>query len=131
MEDTEMNTFPNILIFSVYQGQNPGTDHNNTGRVRRELTNLGIEYKNVEGSFQGKTEEAFIVDARHEKYVVDFCKEYNQQAYLFSHNDRYTELVSVKTGERAGIGHLTSQTNKPKNEDYTFDAQLGLYWVAR
>lgn len=124
-----MNTFPNIIIFSVYQGNNPLDDNQNTTKVRLELFNLGIGFKDAEGVFEGNLEESFIVDAKHEKYVVDFCKQYSQKSYLFSHNDRYTELVDVKSGDRQPIGYLESTLQKPIGVDYTYDPSLGLYWI--
>lgn len=126
-----MNTFPNIIIFSVYQGNNPIEDTQNTAKVRKELGFLGIGFKDAEGVFQGNREESFIVDGKDEKYVVDLCKTFNQKAYLFSHNDRFTELVNVKTGDRQPLGDLVSTPNKPVGYDYTFDPSLGLYWITQ
>ena len=127
-----MNTFPNIIIFSVYQGNNPLEDTQNTTKVRKELGLLGIGFKDAEGVFDGNREESFIVDGKDEKYVIDLCKQFNQKAYLFSHNDRFTELVDVKTGDRQPLGHLESTPTKPPfGFDYTYDPSLGLYWIAQ
>lgn len=129
-----MNLNPNILIFSVFQKTNTHelnvTNHN---KILRALKGYGIPVIELQGKYNGADEMSLLISGFEHRAVVEvLCKDFNQECYLESHNDRDTNLV-FPDGSRQNIGKLVPVTKEEAevNGSYSYDPQVGQYFVTK
>jgi len=109
--------YENILIFSGEE------------RLIREVLNQkDISYQSCVGSYKGKTEPSFIVNAKYRRVVEALCYVNNEECYMESHNDRYCDLV-YRDGRRESIGKLVQVDNPDNIDSWTHDTLSNTFWT--
>jgi hypothetical protein len=138
LEDT-MNLKPNILIFSVYQTQLTGaTNEANHNRVVERLTNMSVPFTELLGKYNGIAEKQILVaDLKNEVLVHEFANQYNQESYLRSHNDRFSELIHLKADNGndfiQAVGYLmeVSETEAEASKYYSYSPKTNQYFITK
>jgi hypothetical protein len=87
----------------------------------------------LQGKYQGVEELSILVPSFDYRYEVEtLAKQYNQECYLESHNDRATSLV-YPDGTRQSIGTLTpvSQAEAEASIGYSYNPIMKQFYVTK
>lgn len=126
-----MNTQEPVYIFSVSQGKSSLDDLSATIETENTLESLGVSFNKVLGSWEGKTEQSFVVSALRDgasSLVRSLCKKYKQVCYLYLTACRTVYLVDTKTGEETFLGRWTKTETPEDCRGWTLD-KYGVYWM--
>lgn len=129
-----MNLKQNILIFSVFKA-NQTWEQNRNAHVQAmaELKSNLIPCGELVGRYNGASElSIMVIGFQHRDTVKAFCEKFNQESYLESHNDRFTNLV-YSSGAIEPIGILTavSKAEAEKMGSYSYSAPLDQFFVTK
>jgi hypothetical protein len=128
-----MNIKTNILIFSVFQTNTSRELNESRHRdVLARLQRSGVPAIELQGKYNGNEELSILVDGfNHRADVEYFCREFNQECYLESHNDRATSLV-FPDGTRQKLGTLVaaSKDEAEASGSYPYNPNSG-YFIVR
>lgn len=104
-----MNLKPDILIVSVFQTAKTESENQSAhNKVLTVLKSEGIPCIELLGRYNGVNEKSILLEGFENRRLVErLAKEFNQECYLESHNDRATFLV-YQDGTRQSIGTLTA-----------------------
>lgn len=123
----------NIMIFSVYRSGTSSFDNYYAHRKAVEnFQHAGIPFVELEGVFNGVKELSIMVlGFQYRQIVESYSREYNQECYLESHNDRVTFLV-YPDGSRIRLGVLrsVSQSEALAARGYTYRPDTNTYYLA-
>jgi hypothetical protein len=129
-----MNLKSNVLIFSVFQAGLPELvnqmAHNQLFGI---LERQGLPVLALSGRYNGVNELSILVEGfEHRETVERLCKEFNQECYLESHNDRATFLV-FPNGDKQDIGILVpvSKSEAESVGNFSYNPIVGQYFVTR
>lgn len=129
-----MNLKPNVLIFSVFQKGLPELVNQMAHKqLFAILERQGFPVLALSGRYNGVNELSILIEGfQHRETVERLCKEFNQESYLESHNDRATFLV-YPDGRRESIGTLTpvSKTEAKASSGYSYNPVVDQYFVTR
>lgn len=118
------------LIFSVYQGTD--LDQLNTEHIKHFLNKLSIPFRQLIGSYKGKSEESFLVDSQYYDTVIEIVSDYNQESILnvqtsSTCSDAFLDFIVGDTEYLGEFGQI-SQSEAVKLDGYTLDPITGIYW---
>jgi len=128
-----MNIGNRILIVSVYQAnESHEKNKQNHEILKGYLTSIGIDLIEISGRYNGKNEDSFILHEAHRKVVEIIVRDYNQDCYLESHCDRYSELV-FPDDTRQGLGYLVPINNVEAStlDSWSYRKDLNQYYAIR
>lgn len=128
-----------LYLFSVFtSNKQPEGNEEIHLLVSEYLHNAGINFKEVEGRYQGEHERGFLVDssAITEDAVQMLCKNFGQKEYIVleatKHGCYKAVFTDVNSGQREFKGYMRSM-NKSEidrmNLDYTYRPDVGMYWT--
>lgn len=111
-----------IFIVSAFQAsQDDYTNSYNHDMLTAMLDRLAIPFKVLVGHYKSRMElSVLIVGQDKERLVQAVARNYNQECYLESHGDRFTELVYTSDGRREAIGYLKNVENVEGLEAYSY-----------
>jgi hypothetical protein len=95
-----------IIIFTVFKDNETkqhNTDVHETIKVSLQSKNIG--FKELMGVYKGSCKMNLLVRAEHENVVLDLCKQFKQEYYIYSGPERNTETVSID-GKKQFLGTL-------------------------
>lgn len=128
-----MNIQQPVIIFSVTQPNIDPTLANASvlKKLRAEkVDGKKIGFKQVQGVFNGAKEESFVISAEHEVLAQAYCIAYNQECYLYLHNDRHAELRNPHGKLISSLGKFKAVTKEIATvQDHTYDASLDTYFI--
>ena len=127
-----MNVKSNVLIFSVFQKSSSlvsnATSH---ARVVKGLQAQNIPFVELRGKYEGVEELSILVEGfSHRPLVESLCKEFKQECYLESHNDRASFLV-FPNGDKTAVGTLQGVTKEvaEAHGSYSYNPLVGQHYV--
>lgn len=128
-----MNIQQPVIIFSVTQKDIDPTNAN--ASVLKKLKSEKVDkkpigFKQVDGVFNGASEKSYVISAEHEVLAQAFCIAYNQECYLYLHNDRHAELRNPHGKVISSLGKFKAVTKAIATvQDHTYDASLDTYFI--
>lgn len=129
-----MNIKPNILIFSVFRSEvSSNVNKSVHDKVLSLLKGEGLPVIELQGRYNGVNEMSILIDGfQHRATVERLCKEFNQECYLESHNDRATFLV-FPNGDRQAIGTLKPVTKQEAESvgNFSYNPLVDQYFVTQ
>ena len=124
----------NIMIFSVFQkGVSKELNTSRHNAVLQSLKRSNTPCIELQGKYDGNEELSILVEGfEHRQDVEYFCREYSQECYLESYNDRATSLV-YPDGRRQPIGTLTnvSESEAKASIGYSFNPISEQYFITK
>lgn len=101
-----------------------------------ELNQLGLSYKEVEGSYKGIKERSFIIidEGIDEAIIEELAQSYKQESYLkVVTENRDALLVFTNGGYSEPIGNFTavSKDEALSADAYTYDSMFSQYYLAK
>lgn len=125
---------PNVLIFSVFQkSQSESVNQKVHAMILAEMQKSALPVIELQGRYNGVNESSILIQGfEHRETVQRLCREFNQECYLESHNDRATFLV-YPNGKTESIGTLTnvSKDEAIQNGSYSFNAIADAYFITK
>lgn len=129
-----MNLKPNVLIFSVFQkSRTLSVNQLAHKQIFKLLEEQGLPVLHLSGRYDGNEELSILVEGfEHRATVERLCKEFNQECYLESHNDRASFLV-FPDGSKQSIGTLVavSESEAETLGSYSYNPVVDQYYVTR
>ena len=115
---------PRTFILSAYKtkGRNPHADHMDHCDLSCDLALAGFPFRECQGSYKGKTEEAFVViGALAGPTVRELARLHKQESYLvIAENDRTAYFVDPETGYHTHAGRfVTHGAEEPLTDGWT------------
>ena len=129
-----MRTKSHFFIFSVFNNKNLDKSLQDHAEVKDYLNILGLGFQEVEGSYKGIRERAFMVVGRiHEPLIRRLTKLYKQESYLSVYGDDFAELIYLSNNDTQGLGYLVeiSKEEAHKTDSWTFVPNLGAYYTTK
>ena len=123
-----------IIIFSVDQSNVGGlTNEGSREYVRDTLKNLGISFKEVEGSYKGSYEVSFVVinTLANFSVVKKLAEAHSQESILIRNSLGYAELFFLKTKDVVKLGQFEQVTKQYalSKDAWTFDYENDQYYA--
>lgn len=129
-----MNLKPNILIFSVFQkNATPEVNKDIHSSVLYVLLDQKLPAMELKGRYNGTDESSILIQGfEHREVVERLCKEFGQECYLESHNDRATFLV-FPDGSKKYIGVLTPVDENEAQQvgSYSYNEAVGQFYITK
>jgi hypothetical protein len=119
------NLKPPTIIFSVFRTERSYYDNNMRSEVLRGLLReFKIGFKDVIGKYGGVIEQSFVVNARHEKLILELTSLAGQDSFLLLDEYRNAYIVDVHTGlrETKPFGRFVHTHLRPEG-NYTRDGE--------
>jgi hypothetical protein len=127
-----MNIQPNVLIFSTFYEQ--ASQHLNLLTHKstfQALQSKGIPVVDLRTKLSDGSVEAqiLVIGFEHTDIVERYARQFNRDHYLRSHNDRFTEKVSLKKADVEPVGYFKtiSQEEALSRGTYSFNTQNDTY----
>lgn len=99
----------------------------------RTLEVADVPFKQVKGSFDGRIEHAFVINAEDSKTILPLVTEYQQENILYL--DEYRKAYLIQDPAVVRVYKYLGQwqaVGKPKaGEDYTYDPANRTHYVVR
>lgn len=120
-----------IIIFSCLRPSDAGTLNADikVSECEQALYIAGVQFKRVEGCFQGNKETSFVVPAVHEKFIRKLCDKYNQEYYLFINKQRQATLISHNSTRVIGKFVRICKHELSTYDSWTYDSAANQYWA--
>lgn len=125
-----MRHYDHIVIVSVYQQTKDDLDNHKNTIAQLEL--MQVPHLELEGSYKGVKEKSILLPVKFKRIAEMLARDYNQETYLESHNDRMTELV-YSGGHSIRIGTLAEVTESEALEsgNYSYNPITKVYYGVR
>lgn len=97
------------------------------------MKNQDLPVLELEGKYNGTEERSILVRGfEHRSIVEKLCKEFNQECYLESHNDRSTALV-YPDGHRESLGTLipVSRSEAEAVGSWSYNPEVRQYFITK
>jgi hypothetical protein len=112
-----------VLIYSVEMSSLPKHENDNRTEIElQELSDSGVPYTEIMGSYRGVPESSILVPHIYESLVQISCSDWNQETYLYVERSGLATLMDPRTGRpvtRLGyLYELPSGTDLTKLEAY-------------
>jgi len=119
-----------FFIFSVNQiDQHYEVNQDNTEKIFYEVSDLGG--KPVDGCYKGKLEDSFILGAKHENFIMETAKEYNQESVLFVNELGQASLIFLKDNKTTKLGQFKEVDTIEGLDNYTYDSTTNKYYTVK
>lgn len=125
-----MRTYDHIVIVSVYKQTKDDLDNHKNTIAQLEL--MQVPHLELNGSYKGIKENSILLPAKYTRIAEMLARDYNQETYLESHNDRTTELVYAN-GDRVKLGILVEVTEAEalQTGNYSYNPVTKVYYGVR
>lgn len=136
----ENQNLDKLFIFSVYQDHlSEAKNETNLDIVSETLRRLSKPFKVVEGVYthlDGRkvSERSILITGDNEDLVIKLCRDYNQESYLISTEDRESFLSFLDNKENlVHLGKLTevSEFTAKNSEAYTYCPKINKYYICK
>jgi len=130
------DSYKPVVIFSVSRhDKTPEVNKRNTHKVMSVLFAMGVEFFQVNGSFEGILEDCFMVLSQQEDVVANICRDYAQESYLHLNAYRVATLVTVGATESADtrdvIGTFVSVSIEEALSHDSWTERGGFYYIVK
>lgn len=123
-----------VIIFSVFRKRETFEYNMDVhATIKNVLLGENISFKELVGLYEGVSEMSLLVHAQHEDYVRNLCKQFDQECYLISNENRDTKLVYLNNTPDMDIGTLmnVSKVEALTSPGYTYDMDTNQYWITK
>ena len=121
-----------FILFSVFQSNlDHETNVRNHLKIKNNLKELGVNYSDLDGYYNGKGEFSLMVDAKQEGLVEALCKVYNQESYLFVDRKRRAFLTFLEGDQVLKLEGKFKEVDRSTailQENYTFNPRTEKYY---
>jgi hypothetical protein len=126
-----MNINERILIVSAFQSSVPHAENiANHEELKANLTLMGVGFIELDGAYKGVPEKSLLFTESNRRVVEMIARDYKQECFLESDNDRYSSLVYAD-GRRVGLGYLkpVSKSEALALDGYSYRPDLDQYYA--
>ena len=119
--------------FFLFSADRPGCDSDfRYTKLNNALHQLNINYLDVDGCYKNETEKSVLVDARHEKSVLELAKEFGQESILFVDRKNNAYLIYLADGNTEKLKGKFQEVTKQialSLDAYTKCCKTGKYYA--
>jgi hypothetical protein len=121
------------LTFSVSKGIDPAADASNTTAAMQELRAAGVEFKRVQGVYDGMGKDSFVVmnTPENRAKVQKLAQKFNQESIMHTDNEGNAKYIFAN-GEEKSIGQIHEiSAAEAVGKNHTFDPESGKYYSTK
>lgn len=123
-----------VVIFSVERGDVEYHQNKASCRViEGQMTNKGIEFEKLVGSYNGIEETSYMVSYEHLEYTLSMAAWFSQHSILIRDNENNASLRLIDSTEIIKLGKMINVSVEEAlgNDSWSFHPKLNKYFICK